>query len=362
MRWVKNMLLLVTLTAVLSCTGSSIDVVKVLPQPQQIYIEQGASGQYLNFDFLVENSTDKTLRLSKIVVSVFDGKNRLLLQRFLDSNGFSPSIQIIPDREVGPQQSLLIFNPFSVFASGMELGRLRFEFTFDPTTQGKQYIVEAIITPVNFQPKTDLILPLKGRLLIFDGHDFYAHHRRLNYLHPVPRQLGVNSNFMRYAEDFSMINEAGEKFKGNEDNLDNWFAFGAPVYAAGDGKIAAASDDLPDTRTFNDAGLASGPMMLYGNYIVIDHLNGEFSIFGHLKQGSSKVKVGEMVKQGQQIAQIGSSGSAYFPHLHYELRTGIDLKAEGLPSYFRDFRRILGERVIEVKKGPVETGEIVERQ
>jgi Peptidase family M23 len=368
MRWMKTIPISMILCIFLSCAGSAdktvkpLDIVKVTTNPKEIYIEQGALGQYLNFDFVIENLTGATLKVSKVVVSVYDNKESLLLQKFLDSGNFSPSIWIIPEREVKPEQSLLIFNPFHIFSSDVALSKLRYEFTFDPVGQGKQYKSEIVVNPVVFQPKTDLILPLKGRLLIFDGHDFYAHHRRLNYLHPKPRQIGLSSNFMRYGEDFSVINEYGEKFKGDEEKLENWFAFGMPVYSTGDGKVAALSFDLPDSSAFNDADFVNNPMIICGNYIVIDHLNGEFSIFCHLKQGSSKVKLGETIKQDQPLAQVGSSGSAYFPHLHYELRTGTDLKVEGLPSYFGGFYRVLGAKKIEVNKGPVETGEIVERK
>lgn len=70
---------------------------------------------------------------------------------------------------------------------------------------------------------------------------------------------------------------------------------------------------------------------------------GEFSWFGHLKQASVRVKVGQDVKQGEMIAEMGASGDSLFPHLHYELRNGIGAKeVEGLPSYFSNFRRLLG--------------------
>jgi murein DD-endopeptidase MepM/ murein hydrolase activator NlpD len=67
------------------------------------------------------------------------------------------------------------------------------------------------------------------------------------------------------------------------------------------------------------------------------------------------------VKQGQLLGHIGASGSSLFPHLHYELRNGPGAKgAEGLPSYFHQFRRILGSNSIEVPFGQIDTGDIVE--
>jgi murein DD-endopeptidase MepM/ murein hydrolase activator NlpD len=94
--------------------------------------------------------------------------------------------------------------------------------------------------------------------------------------------------------------------------------------------------------------------------VIIDHLNGEYSLFAHLKQGSIRVKIGQQLKQGEIIGQMGASGDSLFPHLHYELRTGVGAKeVEGLPSYFTKFRRLLDSGSVVVKKGQVDTGDIV---
>lgn len=66
---------------------------------------------------------------------------------------------------------------------------------------------------------------------------------------------------------------------------------------------------------------------------MIDHLNGEFSCFGHMKRGSVRVKLGQALKQGDILGLIGASGDSLFPHLPYELRTGPGITGvEGLPS------------------------------
>jgi murein DD-endopeptidase MepM/ murein hydrolase activator NlpD len=68
-----------------------------------------------------------------------------------------------------------------------------------------------------------------------------------------------------------------------------------------------------------------------------------------------------MVKQGEVIGQVGTSGDSLFPHLHYELRTGPGLKGvEGLPSYFGGFRRALGSKTGAVERGQVDTGHVVD--
>lgn len=355
-----NLLLLIFIALMPSMKADEAVAVNISPKPQPIYIEQGAAAQYLNFDFVVENLTDEKLIISSVEVSVFDQKGKLVLRRFIDGNGTRPSIETLNSREIDGKKSILIFNPFHTFDKQVELKKLRYEFSFRAPGQKKDYKREIVVLPVTYETKTNLILPVKGRMIVYDGHDFYAHHRRFDYTIPGLQRLGFNTNFMRYSYDFVSINEHGAMYQGKEESNQSYFGFGADLLAAGDGKIVAIVDDKPDSRSFNEAELANNPMVLWGNYVVIDHLNGEYSLYGHFKQGSGKVKVGETVRQGQVIAQMGASGSSMFPHLHYELQTGIDTKAEGLPSYFRSFRRILGSKVMEVNRGQVDTGDIVE--
>lgn len=55
----------------------------------------------------------------------------------------------------------------------------------------------------------------------------------------------------------------------------------------------------------------------YGNYVVIDHLNGYTTSFAHMQK--YVVKKGDRVKRGQLIGQVGNTGRSTGPHLHYEL-------------------------------------------
>jgi murein DD-endopeptidase MepM/ murein hydrolase activator NlpD len=56
----------------------------------------------------------------------------------------------------------------------------------------------------------------------------------------------------------------------------------------------------------------------YGNVIEISHGNGLATRFGHLS--AITVKVGQLVRIGEIVGRIGSTGLSTGPHLHYETR------------------------------------------
>jgi len=55
----------------------------------------------------------------------------------------------------------------------------------------------------------------------------------------------------------------------------------------------------------------------FGNLVTLIHANGFKTRYGHLSQRS--VKTGQLVKKGQKIGEVGSSGRSSGPHLHYEV-------------------------------------------
>ncbi len=62
---------------------------------------------------------------------------------------------------------------------------------------------------------------------------------------------------------------------------------------------------------------ASSPFTLEGNLLMIDHGMGLNSAFLHLSR--IEVKVGDHVRQGQEIARVGATGRASGPHLHWAM-------------------------------------------
>jgi murein DD-endopeptidase MepM/ murein hydrolase activator NlpD len=79
---------------------------------------------------------------------------------------------------------------------------------------------------------------------------------------------------------------------------------GAKVKAAAAGEVVYAGDELVG----------------FGNLILIRHPGGWVSAYAHSDR--MLVKEGEMVAQGQAIAEAGSTGNASSPQVHFELRKG----------------------------------------
>jgi murein DD-endopeptidase MepM/ murein hydrolase activator NlpD len=85
---------------------------------------------------------------------------------------------------------------------------------------------------------------------------------------------------------------------------------GAPILAALEGIVVFVKDDSniggDDPKHEND-----------GNFIEILHNNNEVSEYEHIKFKSAKVKVGDRVMAGQEIAEVGNTGWSECPHLHF---------------------------------------------
>lgn len=76
---------------------------------------------------------------------------------------------------------------------------------------------------------------------------------------------------------------------------------GSPIYAAFDGKVSEASYDQWN-----------------GNYVKIIHDNDIMTVYCHCSK--LNVKKGQVIRAGEIIAFVGSTGSSTGPHLHFEIR------------------------------------------
>ena len=104
---------------------------------------------------------------------------------------------------------------------------------------------------------------------------------------------------------------------------------GRPAMHTGLDFRAATGD--PARVTANGKVVSAGWSGGYGRMVEVDHGNGLSTRYGHLSE--INVKVGEIVKIGQVIGLVGSTGRSTGPHLHYETR--IDGEAVDPQKFLR---------------------------
>lgn len=100
---------------------------------------------------------------------------------------------------------------------------------------------------------------------------------------------------------------------------------GAPTSYRHAGIDIAAPLNTKITATNSGKVTLAMPLILTGNSIVIDHGEGLFSVYFHLE--SMNVAQGDLVKRGQFIGTVGSTGFSTGPHLHFTMsyfRTNIE--------------------------------------
>jgi len=110
-----------------------------------------------------------------------------------------------------------------------------------------------------------------------------------------------NEDLKRMASGFGYRTDPFTKARKMHEGMDFTAPSGTPIYATGDGVVKNADNSL------------SG----YGNHIEIDHGFGYLTLYAHLS--SYKVRAGQLVKRGDIIGLVGSTGRSQAPHLHYEV-------------------------------------------
>jgi murein DD-endopeptidase MepM/ murein hydrolase activator NlpD len=187
--------------------------------------------------------------------------------------------------------------------------------------------------------KNKYVFPLRGVWYVGYGASFHTGHRWA-----IPEE---------FALDIAKIGEGGLSHKGDGTRFDDYYAYGADVLAAADGRVIRTENDQPEdpsamqrpnetqevysARLQNEQGerLAKGLTAITGNYVMIEHGNNEYSLYAHLQPGSVRIHVGDRVKAGDAIGKLGSSGNSTEPHLHFHVCDKPDpLMCAGIPVNF----------------------------
>ena len=223
--------------------------------------------------------------------------------------------EVLRDQELDVYRRVAVFDKATepmVVQWGLDENRAIADFFIRPAESA---------TSVVYETKTELHLPFEGEWYVTAGG----------------RTVEQNQHSVDYSNRFAYDLVNAEEFAraGPRPRSEDFATWGRPILAPAGGTVAAVRDGVPDNAPgeINDA-----PTVRMGNFVSIDHGNGEFSVLGHLQMGSLRVTVGNRLRSGEVVGLAGNSGNSNGPHLHYNLQDRAEPnRGKGLPAQFHDF-------------------------
>lgn len=135
-----------------------------------------------------------------------------------------------------------------------------------------------------------------------DGQEIPEDECQYKFAWPVPGHYYVSSG-------------VGERWGTYHTGLDITGAKGTDIHASESGTVIRTNTSCEhDYGKEESCGCGGG----YGNFIIIDHGNEFITLYGHLTEVD--VEVGDVVKKGDLIGHMGSTGFSTGNHLHFEIR------------------------------------------
>jgi murein DD-endopeptidase MepM/ murein hydrolase activator NlpD len=138
-----------------------------------------------------------------------------------------------------------------------------------------------------------------------------------------------------FAYDFLQIGPNGKSYQRDGKNNADYYAYGKRVLAAKDGTVVLVRSDVAE----NVPGETTNVTTPSGNVVIVDHGDGQFGYYAHLKPFTVAVKAGARVKAGDALGEVGNSGDSPEPHLHFHVMNNADAaQADGIPLVFESWK------------------------
>ncbi len=152
--------------------------------------------------------------------------------------------------------------------------------------------------------------------------------------------------------------------------VDETYAWGQPVFAPLDGIVTACNDGSPDRERISmirdlvkllfSPPKPGSPFQAYGGNYVILRCGNAYPLLAHLRCGSISVKVGDRVRAGDKLGEVGNSGSSIQPHLHFQIMENEDpfpLFKNLLPFKLNAARKRVGKDWTEISNAELSNGD-----
>ena len=198
-------------------------------------------------------------------------------------------------------------------------------WTFDDEDQIASFFVRPEQQPaassyLEYETQATLQLPFDGEWFVVWGGRSIAD----NY-HAI-------AGDQRFAYDILIVRDENTH-TGNGSLNEQYFCWGEPVLAPGNGTIVSVTTGLPD----NPPGVmdADNPP---GNHVWLDLGNAEFALLAHLQRESIAISEGDEVVAGDIIGRCGNSGNTTEPHIHFHIQDQPGFgKGSGKPAFFTNY-------------------------
>ena len=259
----------------------------------------------------------------------------------LFSEALPPGVTVSPSLTLEPNTAILIRNRLLALSGYILPDAVRVSVT------GKNAAGDVVrgttrVRVERYESTNTFIFPLRGRWYVSSSSSIRSHHRA----RPAHE----------FALDLMKIGADGKSFRGDGSTPSDYYAFGEDVLAIADGTVIAVEAEIPETempkpgesrgdfaRRVLGAMWEADPTgrVAGGNYVVIEHPGGEYSVYVHLQHKSVTVRLGDQVSQEQVIGQVGISGDGFEPHLHFSVTDTPDMNyGHGLPVTFTNVKPV----------------------
>ena len=293
----------------------------------------------LFYELLLSSASGPTPRPSQVLVRDADDGRELA-----SFSGETLSTRLLPWKPDGAAQSnvpLPAGEPTVVYIeltlAPKDLPRaIRHEIRYDSSDRRAPLKVTGGQVTIKMPVAAAIHPPLRGGPWAAVFHpDWQRGHRRVPYA--AQGRVGIPG---RFAVDWVKLDDQGRMASGDSDIVSNAYAYAEDVLAVADAVVVATRNDFPESER-----LSTSPHHRMedasGNFVVLDIGDGRYAFYEHLRPGSIRVKPGQRIRRGDEIAQIGFSGSGNWPHLHFHIADAPSpLGAEGLPFALSRFRSL----------------------
>lgn len=327
----QNRILFVILGGLMFSASVQAQDLEIVTRPEAIYVERLQGNitpmERVFFHIVLHNASMSTATVDWVRFDLTNSQGVLFsgqysgpaLMKLFDSAIDRKRIEPTPKQtlEIGPDQRKALSDVFFDCPVGFIGESMVVEVQYQ---SGGKALSRKISTMMTRAPSFTGRLPFDGIWFVENEHGYLDQHKR--YLAEA------------FAYDFIQIGANGKSYQRDGTHNADYYAYGKKVLAAKDGTVVFVRTDIVD----NDPGRLNVNTP-GGNVVVIDHGDGQYGYYAHMRPNSIALKVGAKVKAGDILGDAGNSGDSTEPGIHFHVMNNPDPNmADGIPAVFANWK------------------------